>query len=86
MSAIKVISFFGNNGSGAISISGAKAGDLVVAVAAADTSLGGGGVGAPEEGRFAKFILADGELQQIENQDRSSNPFVALLQREIIFP
>ena len=79
---VKIVTFTGNNGSGAIFIADLVAGDQVLSVVASS----GLPVGQDETSEFAAFILTDGQISQITAGDLSGYGFTALVQRHVVIP
>ena len=80
--AVKIVTFTGNNGNGAISVAGLLSGDRVVAVIATSNLP----VGQDETSSFCSFIFSDGEIQQVTAGDLSSYGFTALIERNVVLP
>ena len=77
--ARKIVTFTGNNGAGAISVSGVEAGDQILAVM---FTSGGVPVGQPAA-NFAQFVIVDDEVLQFSS-DYSIYTFAALIERKVM--
>lgn len=80
--AVKIVTFTGNNGTGAISVAGLEVGDkLISAVLTA-----GGPIGTDATSYFASFVFVAGQIYQQSVGDMSAYTIQALFDREVLIP
>jgi hypothetical protein len=86
--ARKLVSFVGNNNTGAILVADVKSGDQILSVVYVSGSRPGfGPLGAPGQSfttAFSSIVVTDGEILQSAGLDYSFYTFTSLIERKVM--